>query len=173
MLNYTYRPNWKINFSQRILYCTPLYKKPACYKKDEGFRVAEYSNFVCSNQIFASKSGLLGKKVLLFSKWRSNQQWHFICVDTICQKSEIILKKVLKMKSRIQKSPNPTGFSDLKTSKWSLYYDGANQKSIKHYLLEWLYSPVIDLFPLKMGFASKQNNSRQLGNTKNQTQRFL
>ena len=60
-------------------------------------------------------------------------------------------------------------FGDLKTSKWSLYSDGANQKSIKHYLLEWLYSPVIDLFPLKMGFASKQNNSRavdrQLGNT--------
>ena len=41
-------------------------KTPAFYKKYEGLQVAEYSNFVRSNEIFASKSGLLGKKVTVY-----------------------------------------------------------------------------------------------------------
>ena len=47
--------------------------------------MAVYSNFVCFNQIFASKGGLLGKKVVFYSKWRSNQEWPFIGVDTVIQ----------------------------------------------------------------------------------------
>ena len=37
-------------------------KTPAFYKKYEGLQVEEYSNLVHSNEIFASKSGLLGQK---------------------------------------------------------------------------------------------------------------
>ena len=44
--------------------------------------VAEYSIFVHANQMFAPKSGLLGKKLVFYSKWRSNQQWSSICADT-------------------------------------------------------------------------------------------
>ena len=45
--------------------------------------MAEYSNFVCSNQILPQKVDCWGKKVAFYSIWRSNHEWPFICIDTV------------------------------------------------------------------------------------------
>ena len=62
--------------------------------------MAEYSNFVRSNQKFSSKSGVLGKKVAVYSKWRYNQEWCSIYADTIpiCHKIQYSHFTVISIK---------------------------------------------------------------------------
>ena len=62
----------------KILYHTRSYKTPEFYKNMRVSRWRKIQILYILIKIFASKSGLLGKKVVFYLKWHSNQEWCFI-----------------------------------------------------------------------------------------------